>query len=212
MRLECSGLTRSFGATRALKGVDLEAAPGDIIAVVGPNGAGKSTLIRILATLLRPDEGAYRIGELDSRKDAIKQRAHVGYLGHESMLDGTLTARENLRLFARLYGAANERVEELIDSFGAAKYAEHPVSELSRGQEQTTGLCRALLHDPALLLLDEPSTGLDASAQTRLWQTAKDHAAAGRIVIFTTHDHAAADEVATRRVELKEGSVVRAGG
>ncbi len=212
MRLECSGLTRNFGATRALKGVDLSAAPGDVIAVVGPNGAGKSTLIRILATLLRPDEGSYRIGELDSRKDAIKLRAHVGYLGHESMLDGTLTARENLRLFARLYGASPERVDQSLESFGATRYADHPVSELSRGQEQTTGLCRALLHDPALLLLDEPSTGLDANAQAKLWQTAKDHAAAERIVIFTTHDHTAAGQVATRRVELKEGSIVRADG
>lgn len=207
MQLTCNNLARSFGATRALRGVDLSAAPGDIIAVIGANGAGKSTLIRILATLLKPDSGSFTLGELDSRRDTTRLRAHVGYLGHESMLDAALTGRENLRLFARLYGMPAGRGDALIERFDA-RYADSQVSELSRGQEQTIGLCRAILHDPALLLLDEPSTGLDAAAQARLWQAAKDHAGAGRIVIFTTHDHTAAAGVAQRTLELKEGSVV----
>ncbi|MCC7508159.1 MAG: ABC transporter ATP-binding protein [Planctomycetes bacterium] len=207
MLLMCNNLTRNFGATRALRGVELSASPGDIIAVIGANGAGKSTLVRILATLLKPDSGSFTLGDLDSRRDTTRLRAHIGYLGHESMLDAALTGRENLRLFARLYGMPAGRGDELIERF-EARYADSPVSELSRGQEQTIGLCRAILHDPALLLLDEPSTGLDAAAQARLWQAAKDHAGAERIVIFTTHDHTAAEGVAQRTLELKEGSVV----
>jgi heme ABC exporter ATP-binding subunit CcmA len=214
MHLACQGLTRSYGATRALSGVDLSAVPGEIVAVVGPNGAGKSTLIRILATLMRPDAGTYRLGDFDSRTHTSRLRAHIGYLGHESMLDSALTVRENLRLFSRLYGAnglrraQSSRADALIDRFNAAAFADNPVTELSRGQEQTAALCRALLHDPALLLLDEPTAGLDAAAQQRLWETAKAHASAGRIVIFTTHDLAAADQVAHRRVQLKEGRII----
>jgi heme ABC exporter ATP-binding subunit CcmA len=211
MQLTCSALTRSFGATRALRGVDLAASPGEILAVIGPNGAGKSTLIRILATLLRPDSGHFTLGDYDSRNTGNRLKRHIGYLGHESMLDASLTARENLRLFARLYGANVARADELIERFEAERFAANPVGELSRGQEQTVGLCRALLHNPALLLLDEPSTGLDAAAQKRLWSTARSHAEQGNLVIFTTHDHAAADAVATRQIELQSGALRTSG-
>lgn len=205
MRLQARSLSRSFGATRALRGVDLMAGPGETVAVTGANGAGKSTLLRILATLLRPDAGTFMLGEIDGLKSPVQLRAHIGYLGHESMLDAALTGRENLRLFARLYGVAASRIDELVARFEIG-YADSPVAAMSRGQEQTIGLCRALLHDPMLLLLDEPSTGLDANAQARLWQAARDHAGGGRIVIFTTHDHAAAGQLAQRRLELVGGA------
>ncbi len=211
MELACTGLTRNFGTTRALRDVSLQLSPGVLAAVVGPNGAGKSTLVRILATLILPDSGTFRLGELDSRKQALRLRRHIGYLGHESMLDGALTVHENLRLFAGLYGAPRTRVDELLARFDAQALGDKPVSSLSRGQEQTAGLCRALLHDPALLLLDEPSTGLDENAQARLWAAAREHAAAGNIVIFTTHDATAA-AAAPRLIELKEGCIVRQAG
>lgn len=207
MRLQGTKLTRNFGATRALRGVDLAIEPGEIVAVIGPNGAGKSTLVRILATLLRPDSGEFALGDLRSTRDHQRLKRHIGYLGHESMLDGALTARENLRLFAKLYGVAKDRIDAQVERFGISRFADAPVSGLSRGQEQAVGLARALLHDPALLLLDEPSTGLDAAAQERLWKEAGAHAAQGSIVIFTTHDHAAAQAVAKRTLELKEGEL-----
>ncbi|MBX3460316.1 MAG: heme ABC exporter ATP-binding protein CcmA [Planctomycetes bacterium] len=206
MQLEAKSLSRSFGATRALRDVSLSASPGEIVAITGANGAGKSTLVRILATLLRPDTGSFTLAELDGVAEATRVRALIGYLGHESMLDGALTGRENLRLFARLYGVNPSRTDELLARFEVA-FADSAVSTMSRGQEQTIGLCRALLHDPMLLLLDEPSTGLDAAAQQRLWQAAREHAGKGRIVIFTTHDHAAAAEVAQRRLELVGGAL-----
>jgi heme ABC exporter ATP-binding subunit CcmA len=190
--LEARALSRRFGRTRALRKVDFDVQAGEVVAIIGPNGAGKSTLIRILATILRPDEGRCTLAGIDILRQPVKARALIGYLGHESMLDGALSMRENLRLFARIYGAATSRADKLVERFNAGAYADRPVAEYSRGQEQTAGLCRALLHAPALLLLDEPSTGLDEAAQKRLWQSARDHANAGAAVVFTTHDHEAA--------------------
>jgi heme ABC exporter ATP-binding subunit CcmA len=199
------GLSRRYGRTRALQDVAFTADRGQVIAVIGHNGAGKSTLVRILATVLRPDAGKYSIGGVDALAHPVNARALIGYLGHESMLDGALSMRENLRLFARLYGRPPARADELVERFGAQAYADRPVHEYSRGQEQTAGLCRALLHEPALLLLDEPSTGLDTAAQERLWQAAAEHARAGGTVVFTTHDHQAAKQHAHTVQELDQG-------
>jgi ABC-2 type transport system ATP-binding protein len=191
-----------------LRGADLTCAPGSLTALIGANGTGKTTLIRILATLVRPDAGKVILGEVDVRNTPQKARALIGYLGHESMLDAALTPRENLRLFARLYGASVATSEGLIQRFEAGAYADVPVSELSRGQEQTAALCRALVHDPRLLLLDEPSTGLDKEARERMWRAAREQAKNGAIVLFSTHDHESAKSVADRVVEIVDGKVV----
>jgi len=203
--VDAKGLKRSYGHTRALRGVDFALDRGQVIAVIGPNGAGKSTLVKILATILKPDDGTYHLDGTDAVAKPVQARALIGYLGHESMLDGALTMRENLRLFARLYGVPVARADELVERFGAGGYADRLVGEYSRGQEQTAGLCRALLHTPPLLLLDEPSTGLDAAAQERLWQAAREHANAGGAVLFTTHDHAAAREHSDSVLEISNG-------
>ena len=192
-----------------LRGLEFTAEPGSLTALTGGNGTGKTTLIRVLATILRPDDGKLSLGELDYRADALKVRGLIGYLGHESMLDAAMSMRENLQMFAALYGVADARAraEALITRFEADRFADLPVSELSRGQEQTAALSRALLHKPKLLLLDEPSTGLDKSARERLWLAARDQAKAGAAVIFSTHDHDSAASVADRVVEMRDGKL-----
>ena len=178
MRLTCSGIVKSWGATHVLRGLDINCDPGTVTALTGGNGTGKTTLIRVLATILKPDAGDLKLGEFDLRNQALKARARIGYLGHESMLDATLTIRENLHLFARLYGVNDPkaRAVSLIERFEASDFADLPLTELSRGQEQRGALCRAIVHDPDLLLLDEPSTGLDAPSRERLWKVAREQA------------------------------------
>ena len=207
MKLVAEGIRKSWGATHVLRGVDFSSEPGSLTALTGANGAGKTTLIRIIATILRPDEGKLSLGGLDLRARPLKARALLGYLGHESMLDSALSMRENLHMFAGLYGAPGTRADALIERFEAKHYADLPVSELSRGQEQTGALCRALVHSPKLLLLDEPSTGLDKEARERLWKAAREQASEGAVVIFSTHDHDSAGRVADRVVELAEGKL-----
>ncbi|MCA8918259.1 MAG: heme ABC exporter ATP-binding protein CcmA [Planctomycetes bacterium] len=209
MKLVGAGICKSWGATHVLRGVDFTCEPGTLTALTGANGAGKTTLIRILATILRPDAGKITLGELDLAAKALKARSHLGYLGHESMLDAALTMRENLRMFGALYGVkdVNARTEALIERFESTRYADLPISELSRGQEQAAALCRALIHSPSLLLLDEPSTGLDKDARERLWKVAREQAEAGSIVIFSTHDHDSAGRISDRVVELADGKL-----
>jgi ABC-2 type transport system ATP-binding protein len=210
MALIATGIEKAWGPTRVLRGANLTCEPGTLTALIGANGTGKTTLIRVLATILRPDAGSVTLNEIDVRKAPQKARAIIGYLGHESMLDAALTPRENLRLFARLYGVAGAdvRADELLHRFEAIKYAEVPVAELSRGQEQAAALCRALVHDPRLLLLDEPSTGLDNEARERMWRAAREQAEKGAVVLFSTHDHDSARQVADRTLEMSDGKVV----
>jgi len=208
MLLSCRGLTKSFGAIKALRGVDCELGAG-ACALIGDNGAGKSTLLRVLATLMRADQGELSINGVDPRKSPIKARAQIGYVGHESMLDPVLTMRENLVFFGRLYAVADPqaRAEALIRRVQAAAFADNPVADLSRGQEQAAALCRALVHEPSVLLLDEPSTGLDAGAQQRLAELIKEESSRGACVLFSTHD-AALVPVAQRAIKLVDGRVI----
>ena len=159
--IELADLGRAYGERVALAGVSLTLPAGSTLVVFGPNGAGKSTLLRILATLLRPTTGTVRVlgGELP--REAWKVRGRVGLLGHEPMLYRELSARENLRYHARLHGVAAERVDELLDAVGLGARAGDPISTYSRGMVQRAAAARAVLHDPELLLLDEPRANLD---------------------------------------------------
>lgn len=209
MRLTGKGIVKSWDATHVLRGLDITCEPGTVTALTGGNGTGKTTLIRVLATILKPDKGDVTLGELDLRKQSLKARVHIGYVGHESMLDAAQSIRENLHLFGRLYGV-NEpktRATSLIERFEATNFADLPLTELSRGQEQAGALCRALIHEPRLLLLDEPSTGLDVGARERLWRVAREQADAGAVVIFSTHDHDSAQKVADNVVEIVDGKL-----
>jgi heme exporter protein A len=164
--LELQGLTRCYGEREALGGVSLSLQEGQTLVVLGPNGAGKTTLLRVLATLLRPHAGEVRVLGHALPGEGWAVRGRIGLLGHEPLLYRELTARENLRFHARLHGVGAERVEELLEAVGIATRTEEPVRTLSRGMVQRVATARALLHDPELLLLDEPRANLDpAGAQ-----------------------------------------------
>ncbi len=184
--VELDGLVRRYGERTALDRVSVAVPAGATLVVFGPNGAGKSTLLRVLATLLRPHGGAVRVlGEtLPARAWAVRGR--VGLLGHEPLLHRDLTARENLRFHARLHGVAFARIDALLDQVGLMLRADEPVRELSRGMVQRVAACRAVLHDPELLLLDEPNANLDPAASTALEPLVGRES--GRTRVVTSHD------------------------
>ncbi len=162
--LQLEGLARHYGEREALSGVSLSLDAGQTLVVFGPNGAGKTTLLRVLATLLRPHAGEVRV--LGSRlpEDAWAVRGRVGLLAHEPLLYRELTARENLRFHARLHGVGDERVREVLESVAMSSRASEPLRTLSRGMVQRVAVARTVLHDPELLLLDEPHSNLDPAA------------------------------------------------
>ncbi len=162
--LRLDGLTRNYGEREALSDVSLSLETGRTLVVFGPNGAGKTTLLRVLATLLRPHSGDVEVLGCSLPEDAWAVRGRIGLLGHEPLLYRELTARENLCFHARLHGVERARVQELLDAIGMKDRAEEPLRTLSRGMVQRVAVARAVLHDPALLLLDEPYANLDPAA------------------------------------------------
>jgi heme exporter protein A len=162
--LEVEGLARHYGEREALSDVSLTLEEGRTLVVFGPNGAGKTTLLRVLATLLRPHAGEIRVLGSSVPEEAWAVRGRIGLLGHEPLLYRELTARENLRFHARLHGVAGERVDEVLAAVVLAKRANEPLRTLSRGMVQRVAVARAILHEPELLLLDEPHSNLDPAA------------------------------------------------
>ncbi|MEJ7785413.1 MAG: heme ABC exporter ATP-binding protein CcmA [Solirubrobacteraceae bacterium] len=197
--IELEGLERHYGERVALAGVSLTLQRGQTLAVLGPNGAGKSTLLRVLATLLRPHGGTVRVLGETLPAEAWKVRAKIGYLGHEAMLYRDLSARENLTLHARLHQVAEERVGELLEAVGLAKRADDPVHTFSRGMVQRCSVARTVLHDPELVLLDEPRANLDPAAAEIV-----EPLLAGRTRVLTSHDVRDA-ETADAVLGLREG-------
>jgi heme ABC exporter ATP-binding subunit CcmA len=197
-----AGIARAFGARPVLRGVDLRLARGACLALLGANGAGKTTLLRVLATLARPDAGRGRVAGHDLVREAAAVRRVVGYVGHQPHLYEELSARENLVFFGRMYGVRDPeaRAEELLDRVGLSGRACARTRTLSRGQLQRLALARGVVHEPAVLLLDEPETGLDEPAFELLRALLAERASAGRTTLLTTHQLerglALADEVA----------------
>jgi heme exporter protein A len=186
--IELEGVTRRYGERTALRDVTFSLAAGATLVVFGPNGAGKSTLLRVLATLLRPHAGRVRVLGHDLPGDGWAVRGRIGLLGHAPLLYGDLTARENLRFHARLHAIGAERVEALLDQVGMTGRADEPVRTLSRGMVQRIAVCRAVLHDPEILLLDEPRAHLDPAASDLVDPLIG--AGTGRTRVITSHDPA----------------------
>lgn len=205
--VEVLKLTRVFGATRALAGVSLSFRAGEVTSVEGGNGAGKSTLLHVLATLLRPTSGEVRYGEYTLSEDRMLLRASIGLVGHEAMVYPDLTARESLTFMARLHGRPGADVPGALARVGLKDIADRPARTYSRGQMQRLALARAELHDPSLLLFDEPTTGLDVASSRRLELAIEAARSRGRVVVLVTHDHAFANRVATVRVTMERGRV-----
>jgi heme exporter protein A len=199
------GAGRRYGERAALRDVSLELEAGRTLVVFGPNGAGKTTLLRMLATLLRPNAGEVRVLGSDLPEDGWAVRGRIGFLGHEALLYRELSGRENLRFHARLHRAPPGRVETVLDAVGMTARADDPVAELSRGMVQRLAVARAVLHEPELLLLDEPLANLDpaAAAQVQPLIGAGD----GRTRVVTSHDPAGGLAGADVALGLKAGRV-----
>lgn len=194
--LAARSVTRRFGHRRVLQDVSLEIHGGQVILLVGPNGAGKTTLLRVLAGLLRPSAGR------------VERRGSVSMVGHQSMLYDVLTARENLRFFARLHGARMERADELLGQLGLADRANERVAAFSRGMTQRAAIARALLPDPEVLLLDEPLTGLDDASCGVVLGVLEGLRARGRAMAIASHQVAELIDVITAVGFLRDGRLL----
>jgi heme exporter protein A len=184
--LELSGLVRAYGEREALSEVSLSLAAGRTLVVFGPNGAGKTTLLRVLATLLRPHRGEVRVLGSALPGEAWEVRGRIGLLSHEPLLYRELTARQNLRYHARLHGVPEQRIEQLLDALAMSARADEPLRTLSRGMVQRVAVARTVLHDPDLLLLDEPYANLDPAAIELVAPLIG--AASGRTRVVCSHD------------------------
>jgi heme exporter protein A len=207
--IELDGLRRNYGERAALDGVTLTLPPGQTLVVFGPNGAGKTTLLRVLATLLRPHLGHVAVLGVRLPDEAWRVRGRVGLLGHEPLLYRELTPRENLRYHARLHGVADERVERQLHAVSMASRADEPVRTLSRGMVQRVAVARATLHEPELLLLDEPYANLDPAAIELVEPLIG--AASGRTRVLTSHDPGRALAEADMALGLRNGRVALLG-
>jgi heme exporter protein A len=201
--IELDNLQRRYGERVALAGVSVRVEEGQTLAVLGGNGAGKTTLLRVLAGLLRPHGGTARVLGAELPAERWKLPARVGYLGHEPLLYRDLSGRENLRYHADLHGVRRARVEELLGAVGMAERAEDPVRDLSKGLVQRLAAARAVLHDPALLLLDEPRANLDPAAAELLEPLIGRES--GRTRVLVSHDVEGALAEADASIGLRDG-------
>ncbi len=208
--IKVSGLVKNYGLNTALRGVDLQVTAGEFVALVGPNGAGKSTLLRIVATLLRPSEGEVSVGGWMFPQHTARVRRHIGLVSHQPLLYRDLTAAENLTFFARLYqlDQVEHRVEEALRKVGLFARQRDDVGGFSRGMVQRLTIARATLHEPEVLLLDEPYTGLDQDASQLLDSLLTHESENGRTILLITHDLSHGLELCDRIAILNRGRIV----
>jgi heme exporter protein A len=202
-------LVKRFGLKAVLRGLDFEVQPGEFVALLGPNGAGKTTFLRILATLSRPSLGEVNVAGFRLPNEAAAVRARLGVVSHLPLLYGDLTAEENLRFYGRMYNisAPEARITEVLEMVGLENRRRDLVRTYSRGMQQRLAIGRAVLHDPDVMLFDEPYTGLDQDASSMLDEVLKTVAAKGRTVVMTSHDLARAEDLATRFDILSRGVI-----
>ena len=207
--IHTESLKKSYGLRPVLRGIDLDVAPGECLALMGPNGAGKTTLLRILATLSKPTAGLVRVAGLPLPAAAGEVRRRLGVVAHHTLLYGDLTAEENLQFYARLYAVrdAQPRIAAVLEQVGLARRRHDLVRTFSRGMQQRLAIGRALLAGPQVLMLDEPYTGLDPQAASMLDELLRDARLDGRTVLLTTHDLARALALADRVAILARGVI-----
>ncbi len=207
------GLEKRFGAVQALRGLDLAVASGTVCGILGPNGAGKTTAVRLLTTLLRPDAGSARVAGHDLVREAAAVRRVIGVTGQYASVDGDLTGRQNLRLFARLHRVRGpaERAGDLLDRFGLAEAADRPASTYSGGMRRRLDLAASLIRRPEVLFLDEPTTGLDPASRNLIWAAVRDLTADGTTVLLTTQYLEEADQLADDIALVDRGRVAHTG-
>jgi len=202
-------LIKRFGLKTVLRGLDFHVEQGEFVALLGPNGAGKTTFLRILASLSRPSMGGVSIAGYRLPDQASAVRRRLGVVSHLPLLYGDLTAEENLRFYGRMYGVRglNQRVEEVLELVGLTTRRRDLVRTFSRGMQQRLAIGRAVLHDPDVMLFDEPHTGLDQDASAMLDTVLREVAARGRTVVMTSHDLARAADLASRFDILSRGVI-----
>ena len=220
LAIEANQLKKSFvdprrGRVEAVRGIDLECHWGEIFGLLGPNGAGKTTTLRMLATILAPSEGTARVAGVEVSGDPLEVRRRIGFLSGTTGLYPRLTPRETLRYFGDLHGIPRDelgpRIEELIDTFSMREYAEARCETLSTGQKQKVSIARAVLHDPPVLILDEPTTGLDVLASSAMIDFVESRRAAGTCVLFSTHVLSEAERLCDRIGVIFHGRVLAVG-
>ena len=209
------GLYKAFGETQALDGLDLTADEGTVLGVLGPNGAGKTTAVRILATLMEPDKGRASVAGLEVVRDAQELRAQIGLAGQYAAVDENLTGKENLEMVGQLYhlgkGPSRARAGELLEHFELGFAADRLVRTYSGGMRRRLDLAAALVARPAVIFLDEPTTGLDPRSRNQLWETIEARVAAGTTVLLTTQYLDEADRLADRIAVVDHGRVIAEG-
>ncbi|KOV78770.1 ABC transporter [Streptomyces sp. NRRL WC-3618] len=207
------GLAKSFGKVHAVRGLDLAVAEGSVCGLLGPNGAGKTTAVRLLTTLLRPDAGSARVAGHDLVREAAAVRRRIGVAGQYASVDGDLTGRENLRLFARLHRVRGPaaRADDLLDRFGLAEAADRPASTYSGGMRRRLDLAASLVERPDVLFLDEPTTGLDPAARNHIWAAVRALKEEGTTVVLTTQYLEEADQLADEIALVDHGRVAHTG-
>lgn len=208
--IEVRRLVKRFGLKTILRGLDFQVEPGEFVALLGPNGAGKTTFLRILSSLSRPSFGEVRIAgfRLPAQAGAVRRR--LGVVSHLPLLYGDLTAEENLQFYGRMYGvpALDKRIAEVLDLVGLYPRRRDLVRTFSRGMQQRLAIGRAVLHDPEVMLFDEPHTGLDQDASAMLDHVLQEVAARGRTVVMTSHDLARVGDLASRFDVISRGVIV----
>ena len=213
--VETSGLHKSYGDVQALRGVDLRVETGSVFGLLGPNGAGKTTAVRILTTLLAPDEGSARVAGFDVVRDAAKVRQHIGLAGQYAAVDENLTGFENLEMVGRLYhlgrGHSRDRARELLASFDLSEAGDRLVRTYSGGMRRRLDLAAALVARPPVLFLDEPTTGLDIRSRIGLWDAIEALVSEGTTVLLTTQYLDEADRLADRIAVIDQGLVIAEG-
>jgi heme exporter protein A len=210
--LQAEDIRKTFGHFTALAGVTLNVQRGEFLTLFGRNGAGKTTFLKIASTLVRATYGKLWIQGIDIREEPEQARRHIGFLSHNTYLYRDLNPVENLRFFAQLYGVpdAEQRIQLLLDRVGLRRRVSDPVRAFSRGLHQRVGIARVMLHDPSVILLDEPYTGLDANAIETLNVMLDEAIARGKTVVLTTHDLEQGLRAATRAAIIDRGKIVLA--